>query len=85
MLYQEKELQNDSGRPLSYDSFTDKKTKWLLLGSSTFCIFCIELSLHLPSFKIQGLQNMIIYFSLVQIDISRRHFNLNFAHHFVIY
>ena len=24
MLHQEKELQNDSGRPLSYNNFTDK-------------------------------------------------------------
>ena len=24
MLHQEKELQNDSGRPFSYDNFTDK-------------------------------------------------------------
>ena len=24
MLHQEKELRNDSGRPLSYDDFTDK-------------------------------------------------------------
>ena len=25
MLHKEKELPNDSGRPLSYDNFTDKK------------------------------------------------------------
>ena len=49
-----------------------------------FCVFCIELSLHLPSFKVRGLQ-MTINFALVQINISSRHSNLNFAHHFVIY
>ena len=30
-LHQEKELSNGSGRPLSYNSFTNKKAKWLLL------------------------------------------------------
>ena len=43
-------------------------------------IFCIELSLHLPSesllsLKVMGLQ--------MTINISSRHSNLNFAHHFV--
>ena len=42
-----------------------KKTKWLLLRSiAFFCVFCIELSLHLPSFKVRGLQ-MTINFPLV--------------------
>ena len=39
MLYKEKELPKDSGRPLSYNSFTDKKQKWLLLRSSAFLRF----------------------------------------------
>ena len=37
-----------------------------------------------PSFKVRGLQ-IIMNFSLVQVHISSRHSNLNFAHHFVIY
>ena len=36
------------------------------------------------SFKVWGLQ-MTMNFSLVQVHISSRHSNLNFAHHFVIY
>ena len=120
MLHQEEELPNDSGRPLNYDNFTDKKTKWLLLRSSVVCgggcggvgvcvgcgvcvcvsvfffffffyfiLFCFvalrfqywtETSLTV----IQSLQ-MTIHFALVYINISSRHSNLNFAHHFVIY
>ena len=49
-----------------------------------YCVFCIELSLHLPSFIARGLQ-MTINFALVLTNISSRHSNLNFAHHFVIY
>ena len=52
MLDQQKELPNDSGRPLSYNNFTDKKQNEAVL----FCVFCIELSLHLPLFKVRGLQ-----------------------------
>ena len=37
-----------------------------------------------PPFKVRGLQ-MTMNFSLVQVLISRRHSNLNFARHFVIY
>ena len=37
-----------------------------------------------PSFKVQGLQ-MTMNFSLVEVHISSRHSNLNFAHHFVIH
>ena len=54
MLHQEKELPNDSGRPLNYNNLTDKKQKAVL-----FCVFCIELSLHLPLFKVRGLQKTI--------------------------
>ena len=39
MLHQEKVLPNDSGRPLSYDNFTDKKAKWLLLRNGAFVDF----------------------------------------------
>ena len=31
MLHQEKELPDDSGRPLSCNNFTDKRAIWLLL------------------------------------------------------
>ena len=37
-----------------------------------------------PSFKVRGLQ-MTMNFSLVQVHVSSRHSNLNFAHQFVIY
>ena len=37
-----------------------------------------------PSFKVQRLQ-MTMNLALVQVHISSRHSNLNFAHHFVIY
>ena len=37
-----------------------------------------------PSFKVQGLQ-MTMNLALVEVHISSRHSNLNFAHHFVIY
>ena len=65
MLHQEKDLPNDSGMPLSKNNFTDdqkkkkKKKKWLLLINKKQCffsVFCIELSLHLPSFKVRSLQ-----------------------------
>ena len=49
-----------------------------------FLRYCIDLRLHLMSFSVWGLQ-MTINFSLVFINISRRHSNLNFAEHFVIY
>ena len=77
MFHQVKELPNDSGRPLSYNNFTDKKTKWLLKKQCFFfvCVFCIELSLHLSSFKVRDLQ----------INNSSRHSNLQFACHFVIF
>ena len=33
---------NDSGRPLSYHNFTDKKVKWLLLKEAVFfACFCL--------------------------------------------
>ena len=32
-------------------NFTDKKAKWLLLGSGAFCDFCILLNLHLRHSK----------------------------------
>ena len=41
-----------------------------------FCVFCVELSLHLPSFKVRGLQ-MTLDFPLVQINIGSRHSDLN--------
>ena len=69
ILDQVKELANDSGRPLKYN---------------ILCFFCIELSLRLPSFNVQGL-HMTINSALVLINISIRHSNLNFAQHFVIY
>ena len=62
MLHQEEELLNDSGRPLSYNSFTDKKQSGCFFFFSF--IFCIELSLPLLLFKVQGLQ-MTINFALV--------------------
>ena len=37
-----------------------------------------------PSFKVRGLQ-MTMNLVLVLIHISSRHYNLNFAQHFVIY
>ena len=37
-----------------------------------------------PSFKVWGLQ-ITMNFSLVEVHISSRHSNFNFAHHFVIY
>ena len=37
-----------------------------------------------PSFKFLGLQ-MTINLALVQTHISRKHSNVSFAHHFVIY
>ena len=61
----------------SYNHFTDKKKKKKKKMAATkkkcsffffffffFCVFCIELSLHLPSFKVRGLQ-MTINFALV--------------------
>ena len=36
------------------------------------------------SFKVRGLQ-MTMNLALVLVNISSRHSNLNFAHHFVIY
>ena len=64
MLDQEKEFPNDSGRPLNYNNFTDKKQNaWLLLRNSAFCIFCIEMSLYQLSFRVRGLQ-MTINFAL---------------------
>ena len=76
------------GRGCNNSSLVRRVTKNSLvrrgLRSSAFCVFCIELSLHLPSFKVRGLQ-MTINFALVWINISSRHSNLNFAHHNVIY
>ena len=46
MLYQEKELPNDLGRPLNYDNFTNKKQNVCCLEALLFRVFCIELSLH---------------------------------------
>ena len=85
MLHQEKELPNDPGRPLSYNNFTDKKVKWLLLRSSVFffCVFYIELSLHLTSLGFTN-DNKKNCSSVNKYQYSR-HSNLNFAHHFVTY
>ena len=41
MLHQQKTLPNDSGRPLSWDNFTDEKAKWLLLRSRVFFCFFV--------------------------------------------
>ena len=43
MLYNEKELPNDSGRPLRYHNFTDKKAEWLLLRSYLFLFLLLYL------------------------------------------
>ena len=82
MLHQVKELSNDSGRP-KVIIILPIKTKWLLLRSSALSVFCIELSLHLPSFKVWSL-HMTINFAL-RFFIGSRHSNINFVHHFVIY
>ena len=57
MLHQEKELSNEPGRPLSYNNSTGKKQNGCCLEAVLFCIFSVELSLQLPSFKVRGLQN----------------------------
>ena len=52
MLHQEKKLPNNSGRPLSYNNFTDKKNG-CYKKQHFFAFFGIKLSFHLLSFKIQ--------------------------------
>ena len=82
---------NDSGRPLSYHNFTDKKAKWLLKEAVFFLnffifylyFFFVILDLHLPPFKVRGFTNDC-KFCIMAINITSRHSNLNFAHHFVI-
>ena len=56
MLYQENELPNDSGRPLSYNTFIDKKKKKMAATMETV-LFLYWTELHLPSFKNRGLSN----------------------------
>ena len=65
-LHQVKELPNDSGRPLSYNKLPIKNkmaaTKkqcffFFFFFFFFFCVFCIEPSLHLPSFKVRGFTN----------------------------
>ena len=48
-----------------------------------FCIFCIDLSLHLSSFNVGGFTNDY-KFRISVMNITSKHTNLNFAHHFVI-
>ena len=70
-----KKLLNNKGEPLSYKNFTDKKQNGCYFTKKhavPLCVFCIELSVHLPSFKVQSLQ-MTINFALVEINISSRH------------
>ena len=83
MLYYDDELPNDSERLSSYNNLP-KKPKWLLLRSSAFLRFLYWTEFSPPSFKVCGLQ-MTINLVLVLIHISSRHYNLNFAHHFVIH
>ena len=49
-----------------------------------FCVFCIELSLHLPPFKSPGFTNDYKISISVKNTGSRRS-NLNFAQYFVVY
>ena len=48
-----------------------------------FCIFCIDLSLHLSSFNVGGFTNDY-KLRISVMNISSKHSNLNFAQHFVI-
>ena len=52
MLHQEKELSNDSGRPLNCNNVTDERAKWLLLEAVFFAISVFSYSyIHLSEFK----------------------------------
>ena len=44
MLHQEKELPNDSGRPLNYNNFTDKKQNGCFYKKQCFLrfMYCVE-------------------------------------------
>ena len=65
MLHQEKELSDDPGRPFNYNNFTDKKQNGCCKQAVLFCVFCIEMSIHLQSFKVRGL-----YISVVDIILT---------------
>ena len=60
------------------------KSKMAAAKKQCFLRFLYWTEFSPPSFKVRGLQ-MTINLALVLIHISRRHYNLNFAHHFVIY
>ena len=53
MLHQEKELSNDSGRPLSSNNFTATEAKWLLYEAVFFAFSVIprDSCPHLSLFK----------------------------------
>ena len=70
MLYQEKEFANNSWRPLSCNNFTNKKNSYCVTKRMCLvALFGIELNLHLPSFKVWGLQ-MTVNVPIVYTDIS---------------
>ena len=60
MLYQVKELPNDSGRPLSYNDLTKKNKMAATKKQCFFFVFCIELSVHLLSFKVRMTTNFAL-------------------------
>ena len=83
MLHYDKELPNDSGRLSSYNNFTEK-SKMAAAKKQCFLRFLYFTESSPPSFKVRGLR-MTMNLALVQVHISSRHSNLNFAHRFVIF
>ena len=61
------------------------KTKMAAAKKPCFCIIFCYSYLHLSSFKVRGFTNNYKFCIIVIINISSRHSNLNFAHHFLIY
>ena len=60
------------------------KSKMAAAKKQCFLRFLYLIESSPPSFKVRGLQ-MTINLALGKVNISSRHSNLNFAHHFVIY
>ena len=53
MFHQQKELSQDSVRPLGYIDFTDKNKMAAAKKQSFLCVVCIDISLQLPTTVIQ--------------------------------